>query len=174
VNNRPRGFTGLNQTWVTRTGTNGSSRALRISDSSDGGHAKAVWTAPATAPARTWEFRVNPVALPHGFLFDVRGRNASGSTVDTFHFAVRPDGSIARWAGTWVAVTGAGAVPVGGWRTVRVQASTTAATVLVDGQPVATGIPPSAASTSLVGYSFASGGTAPVGDVIVVDDVSFT
>lgn len=44
---------------------------------------------------------------------------------------------------------------------------------LVDGQPVATGVPPSTASATLVGYSFASGGTGPVGDVIVVDDVSF-
>jgi hypothetical protein len=174
VNNRPRGFTELSQTWVTRSGVNGSSRALRLSDSSDDEPARVVWTAPTAGTARTFDFRVNPVALPNGFLFDVRGKNSAGSIVDSYHFAVFPDGSIRRYNGTWVAITGAGVVPVGGWRTVTVRASTTTATIVVDGQAVATAIPPSNASTSLIGYTFSSGGKPPVGDQVVVDDVSFS
>lgn len=173
VNNRPRGFTETSQTWVTRSGTNGSSRALRLSDSSNGAPAKVVWTGTAGS-TRTLEFRVNPVALANGFLFDVRGRNSAGSTVDSYHLGVGTNGALMRHAGTWIGITGAGVVPVGGWRTVTVQASTTSATILVDGQVVATGIPPSNASTSLLGYTFSSGGTDPVGDNIVIDDVSFS
>lgn len=174
VNNRPRGFSEVNQTWVTRAGVNGSSRALRISDSSPDAHAKVVWPGTGAPAARTWEFRVNPVNLANGFLFDIDGRNSAGTAVDSYHFAVRPDGSIARFGGTWIAITGAGVVPVGQWRTVTVQATTTTATILVNGAQVATGIPPSAASTGLTGYTLASGGTDPVGDQIVVDDVLFT
>jgi hypothetical protein len=174
VNNRPRGYTETSQTWVTRSGTNGSTRALRLSDGSSTAPAKVVWTAGSAGTARTLDFRVNPVALPQGFLFDVRGKNSAGSIVDSYHFAVFPNGSIARYNGSWVTLTGAGVVPVGGWRTVTVQATTTTATILVDGQAVATAIPPSNASTSLIGYTFASAGTAPVGDQVVIDDVSFS
>ncbi|MFI1988620.1 discoidin domain-containing protein [Actinoplanes sp. NPDC020271] len=176
VNNRPRGFTGLSQTWVTRSGVDGSSRALRLNDTAKDAMARAVWPVSATSPTRTLEFRADPVTLPNAFLFDVQGRAADGTTVDAYHFAARADGSLARFNGSdWVALTGAGVVPAGKWSTIKVQAGTTSATVSVGGTVVAASVPPTrAGTTGLLGYSFASSGTASVGDQVVFDDVLFS
>ncbi|KUL29958.1 discoidin domain-containing protein [Actinoplanes awajinensis] len=172
VNNRPRGFTDLSQAWVTRSGVDGSSRALRLSDSSATAMAKVAWPA-AAAATRTLEFRAEPVALTSGFLVDVLGRTSAGASVVAYHFAVRADGSLARYDGSaWRVLTGAGVVPVGRWSTIRVQATPAAATVAVGGTVVATAVAPTVTgTTALLGYAFASGGTAPVGDTIVVDDI---
>ncbi|MCW2135815.1 discoidin domain-containing protein [Actinoplanes cyaneus] len=176
VNNRPRGFNQLSQTWVTRSGVDGSSRALRLNDTATDAMAKAAWPVSTTSATRTLEFRANPVTLPNAFLFDVQGKAADGTTVDAYHFAARADGSLARYTGSaWVALTGAGAVPAGRWSTIKVQASTTSATVSVGGTVVATSVPPTkAGTTGLLGYSFASSGTAPVGDQVVFDDILFS
>ncbi|GIF04166.1 discoidin domain-containing protein [Actinoplanes siamensis] len=173
VNNRPRGFTELAQTWVTRSGVNGSSRALRLNDTSTELIAKAVWPVSTAATTRSLEFRVNPVTLPNAFLFDVQGRNSGGTAVDAYHLLVRPDGGLSRHdASGWTSITGAGLVPVGKWSTIRVQATLTSATISVNGVVVASGVQPSSAGvTGLLGYAFASSGTPSVGDNIVVDDI---
>jgi hypothetical protein len=172
VNNRPRGFTDLSQAWVTRAGVDGSTRALRLADNSATAMSKAVWPA-AAAAGRTLEFRVNPVAMPNAFLFDLQGRTSAGASVDAYHFAVRADGSLARYDGsTWRAITGAGVVPAGRWSTIRVQATPSSATVTVNGAVAGSAVPPTVAGTTgLTGYAFASAGTAPVGESIVFDDV---
>ena len=175
VNNRARGYTEQVSSWVTRADTDGSSRALRISDSSESAQAKAVRTG-TSGSTKTLEFRLKPVTLPNGFLFDVLGRNSSGTRVTSYHFGVFPNGVVRRWNGSsWVAVTPASTVPTGVWSTIRVTAGLKNASVQVNGVSVATSVTPSAGgATSLHGHAFASAGTTMTGDNVVVDDVLFT
>ncbi len=176
VNNRPRGYTEITSSWATRSGTgdNDSASALRIVDNSADAHSKVVWAAAASA-TKTLEFRLKPLAMPNGFLFDVLGRNPAGATVTAYHLAVQPDGSIARWTGqTWQLLSPTGLVKVGTWQTIRVQATTTGATIAVGDTTVANGVPPSTAgAVSLFGHRFASAGTKPIGGDFLVDDVLF-
>jgi len=172
VNTRARGYTDQTMSWVTRTGTDGSSRALRIKDTSSTAHAKVTWLG-APSPAKRLEFRLDPVAMPHGFLFTILGESADGSPITAYHFAVQADGGIAQWDGTsWSTVSAAGLVPVGSWSTIRVEATTTTATLRVNGTTTA-GLAPTNPSSSLSGHLFASAGTAPTGGDFVIDDVLF-
>jgi hypothetical protein len=174
VNVRPRGYTELNSAWVTRSGTNGSSRALRLSDDDPNKQAKAAGSGTA-ATSKTLEFRVNPESLANALLFDVRGKNSGGSVVTSFHFAVTSNGTLryCDTGGTWHNVTAAGAVPIGQWSTISVAANLSSATVSVNGTPVATASLFQSGATSLSGFAFASNGTATVGDHFLVDDVKF-
>jgi hypothetical protein len=174
VNARPRGYTELQSAWVTTEDTNGSSRALRISDGDATQQARAAGSGTA-ATSKTLQFRVDPVSLPHSFLFDVRGKNSAGSTVTPYQFAVKSDGTL-RWldtGGVWHDVTGSGVVPAGQWSDISVTANLSSATVSVNGTAVATESLSATGSTSLNGFVFASDGKASVGDNIVVDDVQF-
>jgi hypothetical protein len=172
LNTRPRGYTELSSSWVTNTDTDDSSRALRIIDGSTTTQARAAGTGPA-APNKTLEFRVNPVALPHSFLIDVRGRNASGTTVTPYQFVVNADGSLGSNTGTWHTLTAPGAVPIGQWSSVSIAATLTAATFSVNGTAIATTGLRDTGATALSGFVFASNGAQATGDNIVVDDVTF-
>ncbi|MDR7275480.1 discoidin domain-containing protein [Catenuloplanes atrovinosus] len=177
VNNRPRGFTDMVLSWQTQRSTdlagNSSASALRIIDQDANQHAKVVWNGAATGTKRL-EFRIKPISLV-GQLFDVLGRTSAGTSVSAHHFAVQQDGSLARYTGTaWVTVTAPGVIPVGAWSTIVVTANVNTASLEVNGEPVATGLPRTTATTTLTGYSFASAGTAPVGDNFLIDDVLFT
>jgi hypothetical protein len=171
VNTRPRGYTELDSAWVTRSDTDDSSRALRLNDTS-GSQAKAAGSGTA-ATSKTLEFRVDPVSLPNGFVFEVRGKNSAGSVVTTYEFAVAPDGHLRWYNGTWHELTGAGVVPAGQWSSVSVAAGLNSAAISVNGTQVATTAPSAAGATTLSSFVFASDGSQPTGDNIVVDDVKF-
>ncbi|RKR91904.1 F5/8 type C domain-containing protein [Micromonospora pisi] len=177
VNNRPRGWSDIMSGWVTRygIGDNDSASALRISDNDGTAQARATW--PATpAPTGTAEFRVNPMALPSRFLITMLGRDASGATTSAYQLAVEPDGSLTRWAGggAWAQIAAAGTVKVGAWQTIRVTATTSEASIGVDGTTVADGMAPSAAVTALAGITFASAGAAATGVNVLLDDVAYS
>ncbi|MBF9129653.1 exo-alpha-sialidase [Plantactinospora sp. S1510] len=174
VNNRPRGYTNIVQSWATqRSGDlagNDSASALRIVDTNPDAHSQVTWNGTAAA-SKTLEFRLKPVSLL-GFLFPVLGRNSAGSTVNAYHLAVAADGSIRRYNGSqWIALTAAGVVAEGRWHTIRVTATTSAATIALNGVTVASNVPVTAAATTLTGYTFASNGTGTSGDDYLVDDV---
>lgn len=175
VNNRPRGHSNLQICWVSPSALDGndSSRALRLVDNSTTAPATANWYGPATT-TRTLEFRVNPVALANGFLFTVYG-TAWGASVAAYHFYVPTSGAIARYVEatkTWQPVTASGLVPVGEWSTIRVSATTTSATLTVNGTTVATNVSPTNEGvTAFDGHGFSSAGTATTGDEFLIDDV---
>ena len=169
LNNRPRGYTNLAQTWVSRSVVNDSRNALLFNDGSTTSAAKGTYLS-GSASSRTVEFQVKPVTLPNGMLFDVMGTSA-GSTVTAYHLAVFPDASLRQYKdSTWVPIAPPGTVPIGAWSKVRISASLTSAVISVDGSTVAT-VDPTASATALTGHQFSSSGTAPTGDVFAVDDV---
>lgn len=173
LGDRPRGYTGLNQSWISNYAVNGSSRqALRLDDTSSSAPATATW--PGTpAATKTLQFAAQPVTLPGGLLFNINGRNSSGAAVTAYHLGVFSDGSLHRYTGTaWVALTGPGTIPVGSWSTITLTATLSSATLAVNGTQVATGIPRTdTTATTLTGHTFTSAGTAPTGDNILIDDV---
>ncbi|MDP9794006.1 hypothetical protein J2S43_002518 [Catenuloplanes nepalensis] len=177
VNNRPRGFTEIVQSWQTQRtpelADNSSASALRIIDTNPEAHSQVNFNGPAGTTKRL-EFRIKPIEL-HGHLFDVVGRNSAGTSVATHHFAVQANGSLARYNGTaWVTLTPAGTIGVGSWSTIVVTANVNTASIEVNGETVASNLPKWNTSTTLYGYRFASSGTAPVGDNFLIDDVLFT
>lgn len=178
VNNRPRGYTNIVQSWVTQRTSelddNDSASALRVIDTNSAALSQVTWTGPASA-TKTLEFRLKPVSLL-GFLFDVSGRSPSGASVTAFHFAVGADGGVARYDGSqWIKLTAPGVVAAGSWHTIQIRATTSSASLVLNGTTIATGLPPtSAAATTLTGYLFGSNGTATTGDNYLVDDVLFT
>lgn len=171
----PRGYRDAALARTTLGDGERGDRALRITDDSDSVHAKLSRT-DAPAATKRLELRVRPIALPNGFLFDVLGTDGGGATVSAYHFAIDDDGSLRHYdvaSETWTPFSDPGAVPLGAWSTLRVLADLAGATVCLDGEPVAT-LPPSVGGiTALVGHGFASAGTAPTGDDIVIDDVLF-
>ena len=68
----------------------------------------------------------------------------------------------------------AGTIPVGAWSTIVVTANVNTASIEVNNEVVATNLPKWSTATTLYGYTFASSGTAPVGDNFLIDDVLFT
>lgn len=171
MNNRPRGYTGQVLSWVTWENGPGSNRALRVVDNDPNAQARVDWIGTA-GTSRVLDFRVKPAAMPSALLFDVLGRNSAGTTVPAFHLAVFSDGSLARHDGSnWYVMTAPGLVPVGQWTTLRVEATTTSATLYVNGTVRASLIAPTTTTSTLVGHTFASGGTKPTGDDFLIDDV---
>jgi hypothetical protein len=173
VNNRPRGFSNITQSWQTQhtadLDDNDSTGALRIVDTTSA-QSQVTWAAPASA-TRTLEFRLKPVKLL-GFCFDLHGQNTG---VTAYHLAVNADGSIRRYNGSsWVALTAAGAVKEGRWSTIKVTATTTSASIALNGTTVATNVPVTSAASSLTGFLFASNGSSSSGDDYLVDDVLLT
>lgn len=173
LGNRPRGYTGLNQTWISNYGIDGtSSQALRLDDTSTTAPATATW--PGTpAPTEILQFTAKPVTLPGGLLFTINDRTSSGATVSAYHLGVFSDGSLHRYnGGTWITLTGPGTIPIGSWSTITLTATLSSATLSVNGTQVATGIPRTeTTATALAGHTFSSAGTAPTGDNILIDDV---
>jgi hypothetical protein len=177
VNNRPRGYTGIVQSWATQRSSdladNDSASALRIVDTNPDAQSQVTWDGTPTA-TKTFEFRLKPVSLL-GFLFDLLGRDATGATVNAYHLAVATDGSIRRFDGhQWITLTAAGVVTAGRWQTIQVTATGSAAAISVNGATVAANVPATTATTALTGHKFASNGTASTGDDYLVDDVLMT
>ncbi|MDQ0363865.1 discoidin domain-containing protein [Catenuloplanes indicus] len=177
VNNRPRGFTDIVQSWQTQRdpalADNDSASALVIVDT-NANHIARVDRPGTPSPTRTLEFRLKPLHLL-GFLVDLHGRDAAGKDVTAYHLAVTADGRIARHDGNaWINLTGPGVVTENNWSTLRVTADTMRASIQVGGVTVAPDVPASTRAATLTGYGLASNGTATVGDKYLVDDVLFT
>ena len=167
----PRGYSQAVGALVTGGLT--SRRALLLDDRSDSAQARVVWTGAARSRKRL-EFTVKPLALPGGFLFDVLGTDASGATVNAFHLALMPDGSLDRYdvaAARWEPLTGAGVIAVGETARIEVDAGIDGAAIRVNGEEVATAAPSAPGAIALDGHVFASSGTRPVGDQVLIDDV---
>lgn len=177
VNNRPRGFTDIVQSWQTQRTSelddNDSASALVVVDTNPAAVSQVAWNG-AASTAKSLEFRLKPVSLL-GFLFDVVGKDAGGATVNAYHLAVAKDGALTRFDGNgWVNLTGPGAVPPGTWSTISVTANTSTASLRVNGATVATNLPFLTKAGTLHGYKFSSNGTLTTGDRYLVDDVLFT
>lgn len=172
LNNRPRGWTGLNSTWVSTSNLDDSAHALLLSDGSTTASATAVLDR-ASGTSRTLEFKIKPMTVPHANLFTLNGKVASGATVAAYHFGIFGDGTIRRYTGsTWSTIAGATA-PLGSWTTIRVVATTTGGTISVNGgTPIS--ISPWNAVSSLTSAQFSSGGTSGTGDNFAIDDVLLT
>jgi hypothetical protein len=171
LNNRPRGWSQLIACWVSTSNLDDSAHALLCSDGSPSAMATAAYLGAATA-TKTAEFKLKPITVPNAVLLDIQGRNAAGATVAAFHLSVFPDGSLRRWNGSsWLTIAAAGTVPIGSWSTISIAATTSTATVTVDGAVVASGVPVTTAAASLLGMKVASGGTQLAGDAFAIDDV---
>ncbi|MEV6302591.1 discoidin domain-containing protein [Actinoplanes sp. NPDC051861] len=177
VNNRPRGFSNIVQSWQTQRtwelDDNDSASALVIVDTNPNAMSQVTWNDTASTSKRL-EFRLKPLNLL-GFLIDVFGKDASGNTVEAYHLAVAQNGSLNRWDGSkWIALTGVGAVKQNTWNSIVVTAGTSTASVQINGETVATNLPYTNRTATLHGYRFASNGTPTVDDKYLVDDVLFT
>jgi hypothetical protein len=167
----PRGTT--NAAMATVVSDEGG-QALRVHDTSATGHAR-IQRLTTPSPRKRLELRLRPDALPNAFLFDLLGRDGD-EVISTYHLAVLADGRFARYdpaSESWSPVGEAGLVGVDRWSTIRLDAGLDSALLTVDGVEIATLPPSSPGADSLVGWSFASAGTAPVGDDVVIDDVLF-
>src|SRR5262249_18330969 len=152
-----------------------SQRVLRLLDDSATSAAAVNWIG-ASAPRKTLEFALDPVALPNGFLFDVRGVDSSQQPVQSYHFAIHSNGDGMRYTAStarWEPLAPAGTVPVGRSSTFRVEAGLDRATLMVNGTVVGTATPTAPGAVALNGHAFSSAGTAPVGDQVLIDDVYF-
>jgi hypothetical protein len=161
---------------VSSTQHHTGSHSLRVHDTSSSSMTQ-VDCSGAPRQGGYLAFDVYPAALPNGFTFNVNG-SASGTAVEVFHFAVTSTGAVQWYDGTWHALTGSGAVPVGQWSLLEISVSADDSTALVqvDHAYVGTAQKETAAGTiisSITGFGFASDGTVPSGDDVYLDDVDF-
>jgi hypothetical protein len=89
-----------------------------------------------------------------------------------YQMAVFADGSIQYYNGTWhqVGTASAGTVPLNAWSLIEVSATTTTATISVNGVGKGSA-PPLTTVTTMNGFKFGSAGSAPTGDRTLFDDV---
>jgi hypothetical protein len=175
IGSPPRSYSGVNGGSVEMRPEGQTRRVLRLTDDSNASSAIAAWKA-VPSSSKTLELSVFPLALTSAFLFDVTGKTAAGGEVQAYHFGVFPNGTLSRYdavARTWNPMSSVGAVPLGRWSRLRVEAVLDKATVLVDGTAVGTVGPTTAGATVLDGHVFSSGGAMPVGDDVLIDDVYF-
>ncbi|MEV6302565.1 sialidase family protein [Actinoplanes sp. NPDC051861] len=193
VNGIPRGYSidrtvddagvGHLGVWVSQTTSgSGSSRVLRIVDSSTV-HLPAARRIDSTATTKTVGFRFHPdqwrttgAAGSSALLFDIL--TSAGQAA--FHFALTREGNVRYHDGTaWRALgTGQSFDPsascTGGcvWTGVEVRATTTTATITVNGQTIGTATRFDGGTTALTGHQFAASSTPEAGENFLVDDVS--
>jgi len=144
-----------------------SDRAVRLNDTSS----QAMLVMAAALPqgtTRNLELAVRPNRISTAFLISLEGRR--GTTYQrALHLGVFPDGSLRRWTGSsWVALSGPGLVAKTGWAGIRINATTSAAAVYVNGR-LFSRVPLTPGTTSFTGVQVSSGGTIPVGDDMFVD-----
>ncbi|MFC7533572.1 sialidase family protein [Actinoplanes sp. GCM10030250] len=193
VNGIPRGYSidrtvddagvGHLGVWVSQTTAgSGSSRVLRIVDSSSV-HLPAARRLDSTATTKTVGFRFHPdrwrttgAAGSSALLFDI----LTGTRQAAFHFALTREGTVRYHDGSVWRTLGTGqsfnpsASCTGGcvWTDIEVRATTTTATVTVNGQNIGTATRFDGATTSLTGHQFAASSTAEIDENFLVDDVS--
>jgi hypothetical protein len=191
VNGVPRGYSvdytvddqgkGHQGVWVTRsTAGSGSGRALFITDDSDQ-HLPAVRRTDSSSATKALEFRFHPAkwrpageGSPSSFMFDLLATPVSGQRRDAYHLSVWSDGTIRYYAGNAWHTMGSGPAldpSTAKWSTIRVDATTTQATVTVNGVTVGTATRADGATSNLTGHQFSASSTADADETFVVDDV---
>jgi hypothetical protein len=166
----PRGWEDVESAWVAELD---GARALEIADASTSVLARASLSA-EPASTRSLEFRVRPITLPNALLFDVDGTDATGADAAVYHLSIEEDGRIRRYdapTATWTDVADPGTVDVTTDTTIRLVAGLGSATLCVNEVAVAQVAPSLPDPMALGGTTFASAGTATVGDDVRIDDV---
>jgi len=154
-----------------------SYRGLYMNDSSSTTQSTITKTVTASA-TKTFDFRVKTLDFaPSGGAIQFHLKSGASTA---FHLAIFSDGSVKYYNGTsWLSTTGSGApagagtVPLNTWKLVKLVASATTdtATLYVDG--VLKGTVGFRQNVSTIdSFLFGSGGSSPVGDQALFDDVS--
>jgi len=146
-----------------------SDRAVRLTDRSSAATAILAKSLPTTS-TRTFSMLLKPITLRCAVVMTLNARKGTAFQKGLV-VSVWPDGSVKRWDGTaWRLLAGAGRVRPGVWSAVRIQASTSGASVYVNGVLLGR-VPVTAGTTAYTGVEVSSGGTAPVGDDVMMDQV---
>jgi len=144
-----------------------SDRAVRLNDTSSGAMAVMAIGEPQRT-TRNLELGLRSNRVATAFLISLEGRRG-GTYQRALHLGVFPDGSLRRWTGSsWVALSGPGLVKATGWAGVRINANLSGAWVYVNGR-LFSRVPLTPGTTSFTGIQVSSGGTAPVGDDMYID-----
>lgn len=171
--NLPRGANAgrpSSQVWVTTDTSGGSTQALRLQDKSSTAQATISFPAPAAAN-RTLMFRVKPLTWASntsagGFVFTLD----SGSTA-ALQLAVYKDGTVHAYSGgRYSAALGTGKVALNAWSTISLSRTGDSTRLSVNGAPPVP-VPAASVPATVDGFTFASSGTEPSGDEVLVDDV---
>ncbi|WP_141788952.1 exo-alpha-sialidase [Oryzihumus leptocrescens] len=172
VGHAPQGFVtlpaGLPRVAVVGGGAGISSeRAVRLNDISSKEYPVMAMGLPAKT-TRNLELALRSNRVASAFLISLDGRKGTAYQ-RALHLGVFPDGSLRRWTGTkWVNLSGAGLVKSTGWAGVRINATTSGANVYVNGR-LFSRVPLTPGTTAFTGIQVSSGGTAPVGDDMFID-----
>jgi len=144
-----------------------SDRAVRLNDVSSREYPIMALGLPQRT-SRNLELALRSNRVASAFLISLEGRR--GATYQrALHLGVFPDGSLRRWTGAkWVNLSGPGLVHSTGWAGVRVNATTAGDSVYVNGR-LFSRVPLTPGTTSFTGIQVSSGGTAPVGDDMYID-----
>ncbi|MGO4603845.1 exo-alpha-sialidase [Terrabacter sp. 2YAF2] len=146
-----------------------SDRAVRLTDRSSSATAIFAKSLPLTS-TRTFSMMLNPVAIRCALVLTLNAYRGPVSQKGLM-VSVWPDGSVKRWDGAaWKLLSGQGRVRAGTWSAVRIQASASGASVYVNGVLLGR-VPVAAGTTGFTGVEVSSGGTAPVGDDVLLDEV---
>ena len=166
--------------WVTKDVDGGSSgRALLINDDSTA-HLPAIRRSDSSSATKTFEFRFHPRKWRAGagsaLLFTVLATPVNGARKSAFHFAAGSDGVIRYYVAatnTWTALaTGQSFTPsTSVWSTFTVHATTTQATVSVNGTVIGTAPRADGATSALTGHQFSASSTALANEQFLIDDV---
>nr|WP_246232230.1 discoidin domain-containing protein [Nakamurella aerolata] len=171
--NLPRGADAgrpASQVWVTTDTSGGSTQALRLQDKSSTAQARISFAA-AAAANRTLSFRLKPLSWAGntsagGFVFTLDSGSAAA-----LQLAVYKDGTVHAFSGGGYSATlGTGRVALNAWSSVTLTRTGSSATISVNGAPAVT-VPAASVPATVDGYTFASSGTEPNGDEVLVDDV---
>jgi hypothetical protein len=192
----PRGYTasytvddngvGHSGVWVSLSSAgSGTSRILHISDDHSS-HLPGVFRTDSSSATKTLEFRFHPdqwrpvgTGAASGFLFDLLATPVNGARRTAFHFAVWYDGTIRYHAGGVWRTLGSGPAlnpstscdPACIWSTIQVRATTTSATVTVNGVTIGSATRYDGTTSNLTGHSFTASSTADAQESFAVDDV---
>lgn len=178
VDDQGRGHQGV---WVTTsTAGSGSHRALFITDD-NGQHLPAVRRTDGSSTAKTLEFRFHPArwrpageGAPSSFMFDLLATPVNGQRTTAYHLSVWSDGTVRYYAGNAWHTIGSGPAldpSTAVWSTIRVAATTTSATVTVDGVTVGTATRADGGTSAMTGHQFSASSTADADETFIVDDV---
>jgi hypothetical protein len=196
VNGIPRGYSvdhttddggvGHQGVWVSQsTSESGSGRVLRIVDDSTV-HLPAVRRIDAPGGTKTLGFRFHPeqwrpagAGASSAFMFDVLASPVAGVRQVAYHLAIWNDGTVKYHDGSgWKQI---GAVPavnpstscVGGcvWTAIQVRATTSAATVSVNGAAIGEASRHDRTTTDLTGHQFSASSLADTAETFLVDDI---
>ncbi len=173
----PFGYTAANGMFTVEDTVSGvtapigyqSERALYMNDTSSTLPATVIHNVSTSQATKSLSFRIKPLA--YSTSGSAQFAIVSGSTT-MYQMAVFADGSVQYYNGSWhqIGTAGAGTVALNAWSLIEVSATTTAATISVNGVSKGTA-PPLTTVTTMNGFKFGSAGSAPTGDRALFDEV---